>query len=96
MKIGYIAHKRLRRFIEDNDAAGLPPQNLAKLRVIVSFLAALRDEAELKKVPLWRIHQLKGDEKGKWSLSITRNWRLTFRIDAERGEIFDLDYEDYH
>jgi proteic killer suppression protein len=37
-----------------------------------------------------------GDRKGTWSLSVTKNWRLTFRIDQIEIEIIDLDYEDYH
>ena len=40
--------------------------------------------------------RMKGDRKGIWSLHVTRNWRLTFRIDTEENEICDLDYEDYH
>jgi proteic killer suppression protein len=39
---------------------------------------------------------LKGGRKGVWSLHVTRNWRLTFRIDAAEGEVFDVDLEDYH
>jgi toxin HigB-1 len=46
--------------------------------------------------PSWKAHQLSGDRKGVWSLSVTRNWRLTFRIDGQAIEIIDLDYEDYH
>ncbi len=38
--------------------------------------------------------RLTGDRKGTWSLFVTKNWRMTFRID--RDEIVDLDYEDYH
>jgi proteic killer suppression protein len=41
-----------------------------------------------------KAHHLTGDRKGVWSLNVTRNWRLTFRI--EDGEILDVDYEDYH
>jgi RelE-like toxin of type II toxin-antitoxin system HigB len=40
--------------------------------------------------------QLTGDRQGTWSLTVTRNWRLTCRIDRTEGEILDLDYEDYH
>jgi len=40
--------------------------------------------------------QLSGDRKGTWSLFVTRNWRITFRIDKEAIEIINLDYEDYH
>ena len=35
-----------------------------------------------------------GDRKGTWSLSVTRNWRMTFRIEDE--EIIDINLEDYH
>ncbi len=39
---------------------------------------------------------MKGDRKGTWSPSITRNWRLTFRYDPKENEIYDLNFEDYH
>ncbi len=47
------------------------------------------------RLPSWKAHQLTGDRKGTWSLQVTRNWRITFRIDQAEGEILDLDYEDY-
>jgi proteic killer suppression protein len=56
----------------------------------------MEDVGELRDVPGWKVHQLSGDRKGTWSLIVTRNWRITFRIDRIEGEIFDLDYEDYH
>jgi toxin HigB-1 len=62
----------------------------------VTFLQEMEDARELRDVPSWRVHQLTGDRKGTWSLTITRSWRLTFRIDRTEGEILDLDYEDYH
>jgi proteic killer suppression protein len=39
---------------------------------------------------------LTDDRKGEWSLSVTKNWRLTFSIDQTEIEIINLDYEDYH
>ena len=54
------------------------------------------DIEQLKAMPLWRIHPLTGSEKGKWSLTVTRNWRLTFRLGKTTREIFDLNFEDYH
>jgi proteic killer suppression protein len=51
---------------------------------------------ELRTVPSWKAHQLTGDRKGAWSLFVTKNWRITFRIDQTEIEIIDLDYEDYH
>jgi len=50
----------------------------------------------LRSIPSWKAHQLTGDRKGEWSLSVTKNWRLTFRIDQSEIEIINLDYEDYH
>ena len=47
-------------------------------------------------VPSWKAHPLTGDRKGAWSLFVTKNWRITFRIDQAELEIIDLDYEDYH
>lgn len=96
MKIRNVVHKGLRRLIEHDDASGVQPAVVDKLRRIVSFLQDMEREEELKSVPSWKAHQLTGDRKGVWSLFVTRNWRLTFRIDKEEVEIIDLDYEDYH
>ena len=67
-----------------------------KVRDIVTFLQEIEDIQELRDVPSWKAHQLTGDRKGVWSLFVTKNWRLTFRIDQAEIEIVDLDYEDYH
>lgn len=79
--------------MEDN-AKGLPPDAAAKLRAMLSFLQDMRDPEHLRAFPLWKAHTLTGDRKGVWSLQVTRNWRLTFRI--EDGQNWDVDYEDYH
>ena len=50
--------------------------------------------SDIDLVPGWRLHQLKGDLAGCWSLTVTRNWRLTFRF--EDGDAHDLDLLDYH
>ena len=96
MKIRNVIHRGLKRFIERDDASGLAPAAVEKVRNIVSFLQEMQDVQELRDVPSWKAHQLTGDRKGTWSLNVTRNWRLTFRIDRPEGEIVDLDYEDYH
>jgi proteic killer suppression protein len=96
MKIRNVIHRGLRRFIERDDASGLSAAVVEKVRNIVTFLQEMEDARELRDVPSWRVHQLTGDRKGIWSLTVTRNWRLTFRIDRTEGEILDLDYEDYH
>ena len=96
MKIRNVAHRGLRRFIESNDASGLAPQVVEKVRNILTFLQEMEDTRELRDVPSWNAHHLTGDRKGSWSLTVTRNWRITFRIDQTEGEILELDYEDYH
>ena len=96
MKIRNVVHKGLRRFIEDDNPAGLQPAVVPKLRRIVSFLQDMEREEELRTVPSWKAHQLAGDRKGVWSLSVTKNWRVTFRLDTAEAQILDLNYEDYH
>ena len=82
--------------MEDDDASGIPPAVAPKLRRILSFLQDMDREEELRTVPSWNAHRLAGDRRGVWNLSVTRNWRLTFQVDPIEGEIFDLDYQDYH
>lgn len=96
MRIRNVVHKGLRRFIEEDDASGIQPAVVQKIQRIVSFLQDMEREEELRSVPSWRAHQLTGDRKGTWSLFVTKNWRITFRIDQAEIEIIDLDYEDYH
>ncbi len=96
MRIRNVIHRGLKRFIERNDASGLAPAVVEKVRNIVTFLQEMQDVQELRDVPSWKAHQLTGDRKGTWSLNVTRNWRMTFGVDQAKGEIIDLDYEDYH
>lgn len=96
MRIRNVVHKGLRRFIVDDDATGLQVAVVPKVRRIVTFLQDMEREDELRTVPSWKAHQLTGDRKGTWSLFVTKNWRITFRIDQTEIEIIDLDYEDYH
>ena len=94
MKIGSFVHKGLKKLYLEDSAKGLPFDAVDKLRAMLTFLQDMQDPEKLRAFPLWKAHQLTGDRKGVWSLNVTRNWRLTFRI--EDGEILDVDYEDYH
>lgn len=96
MKIRNVLHKGLRRLIVDDDERGVDRAAVQKLRRMIAFLQDMEREAELRTVPSWKAHLLTGDRKGTWSLFVTKNWRLTFRIDRQEIEIVDLDYEDYH
>ena len=95
MEIKSIAHKGLRRLIEDGVASGVPAAPLAKIEAIIAFLEAAPNVEAVTKLQTWKAHQLTGDRKGTWSLTVTRNWRMTFDV-TERNEIENLDFEDYH
>lgn len=94
MRILTVRHKGLRRLIERGEAAGLPPTSADKLTRMIGFLQDVGSADELATVQLWKAHQLRGSGRGTWSLFVTRNWRLTFRIEA--NAIVDLDLEDDH
>ncbi len=94
MEIKSFVHKGLKRLYVDDNPKGVPPDSVDKLRAMLSFLQDMQDSERLRSFPLWKAHQLTGQRKGVWSLHVTRNWRLTFRI--QNNEILDIDYEDYH
>ena len=95
MEINSISHKGLRRLIEEGVASGVPAAARAKIETIVAFLDAAPGIEAVKKLQTWKAHQLTGDRKGTWSLTVTRNWRITFEVNA-LNEIENLDFEDYH
>ena len=82
------------RFVEDDDPRELRPDLVKRARNILAVLISASGMDQVNGPPGWRIHQLKGDREGTWSISVSGNWRLTF--DLEKGEICNLDLEDYH
>lgn len=67
-----------------------------KLRKMLAFLDNMEHPEELRTLSAWKAHTLSGDRKGIWSLTLTRNRRLTFSIDTTEWELCDLNLEDYH
>lgn len=94
MRFGSFRHRGLERFWRDDDARGLPPKHVDKLRAMLTALGEAESLAEIERFPGWRLHPLKGDRRGTWSMTVTRNSRLTFRL-AGRIAV-DVDLEDYH
>lgn len=74
----------------------MPPDTADKLRKMLAFLDDMQEPEELRAFPSRKLYTLTGDRKGTWSPSVTRNRRLTFRIEAAEREICDLTLEDYH
>lgn len=96
MKIRDFVHKGLKSLYAEDVAKGVPPDTVDKLRKMLAFLDDMQDPEELRALPTWKVHTLTGDRKGTWSLRVSGNRRLTFRIDATEREIYDVDLEDYH
>ena len=96
MKTRSFIHKGLRKLYTEDNAKGVPPDSVDKVRKMLAFLDEMENVEELHSLPTWRAHTLTGDRKGVWSLSVTRNRRLTFRVDSAEREIFDVNLEDYH
>ena len=96
MKVSSFAHKGLKRLYSEDSAKGVPAETGDKLRKMFAFLDAMQEADELQTLTNWKAHVLAGDRKGTWSLSVTRNRRLTFHIDSDQREICDLNLEDYH
>ena len=96
VRIRNFVHKGLKKLYADDVTKSLPPDAVDKLRKMLAFLDDMADPQELRALPSWKVHILTGDHKGTWSLSVTANRRLTFRIDTGEREIYDVNLEDYH
>ena len=95
MEIESVRHKALRRFIESGKPKGLNANVAGRLTNMIAYLAAIDSVDELRIPPNWGARETTGDRAGTWSLTVTKNWRMTFRLTAT-GAIADLDLEDYH
>ncbi|MGL5857345.1 MAG: type II toxin-antitoxin system RelE/ParE family toxin [Angustibacter sp.] len=86
-------HKGLRDLFTKGKAAGVQPTHARRLRM---QLAALHTASSINDmdVPGYRLHSLKGQGKGRWSITVNGNWRVTFEF--RDGDAYVLDYEDYH
>jgi proteic killer suppression protein len=92
MIISFI-HKGLERFYRSGKTSGIQAKHAKCLRLILTNLdkAESPDDMDL---PGLRSHELKGNRKGIWSVSVSGNWRVTFRFTGKDAEI--VNYEDYH
>ncbi|OCH05846.1 type II toxin-antitoxin system RelE/ParE family toxin [Aliivibrio fischeri] len=86
-------HKGLKKFFETGSKAGIQAKHDRKLRMQLAAIdtATIIDDVDL---PGFKLHPLKGDRDGIWSITVNGNWRITFEfID---GNAYILNYEDYH
>jgi proteic killer suppression protein len=88
-----IRHKGLCALHERDDAARLPAHLVPRLRRILFRLQEATDPASAD-APGFRLHRLKGNQAGVWSVRVSGNWRVVFRFD--RHEVVNVDLVDYH
>jgi proteic killer suppression protein len=86
-------HAGLEKFFMTGSKAGIQPAHAVKLSIQLYALDAAKSPSDLN-APGWRLHPLKGDLKGHWSIRVNGNWRLTFRFQGEDAIL--VDYQDYH
>lgn len=96
MQIVRFRHKGLKQLHDDGNAKGVPPAMADKLRKLLLALETAETIDELGWFPGWKLHPLKGDLKGFWSLTVTGNWRLIFTYDQGANTAADIDLLDYH
>jgi addiction module HigA family antidote len=88
-----IRHKGLKRLYDDDDPRGVMIEHTQKLRDIIARLDAAGTVADMN-LPGFRLHALKGELKGFWSVTVRANWRVIFRFVDRDAQ--DVDYVDYH
>ena len=86
-------HRGLRRLYEQDDSSRIAPGQLERIKTAPADLdtAIMPGDMDL---PGYRLHLLRGDRRGSWAISISGNWRITFRF--EHGDVRDVDLVDYH
>ena len=86
-------HRGLKRFVEQDDSRRLPRDMVARIKYLLTQLNAAEQIGDLD-LHSFNLHELKGNRKGTWSITVRANWRITFRF--KEGDAFDVDFEDYH
>ena len=86
-------HRGLKRLYERGDAHQIRPDLLARVEDILARLDAAKTPQAMN-LPGYRLHPLRGDLQGFWSVTVRANWRIIFRF--EGTDAFDVDLIDYH
>lgn len=86
-------HKGLAALYHEDQTRGVQQQHVKRLRLILARLDSATLLEDLS-APGLRLHALRGDLAGFYAVNVAGNWRLVFRFEA--GDVFDVDYLDYH
>ena len=86
-------HKGLRRLFETGSTSGIQASHARRLQMQLAALDTAQSIDDMD-IPGFRLHPLKGNHEGRWSITVNGNWRMTFEF--VDGNAYVLDYEDYH
>ena len=86
-------HKGLERFFREGSNAGISAKHAERLRNQLFALDNAKSPQDMN-APGWRLHSLRGELEGHWSVDVSGNYRLTFAF--ESGDAVLVDYQDYH
>ncbi len=86
-------HRGLEKFFRTGSKAGIQPKHASKLCLQLFALDNARQPGDLN-APGWKLHPLAGELKDHWAVSVSGNWRLTFKFEGEEAIL--VDYRDYH
>ena len=86
-------HKGLRRLYETGITSGVQANHAKRLRLQLTALDTAQAIEDMD-IPGFRLHPLKGEMRGRWSITVNGNWRIPFEF--QDGNAYVLDYEDYH
>lgn len=86
-------HIGLKKYFETGSKAGIDPKQAKKISTRLSVLDLAKEINDVD-LPGFSLHPLTGDRKGQWSITVTGNWRITFELTD--GDVYIVNYEDYH
>jgi len=86
-------HRGLQKFFESGSKAGIQPKHAARLRLQLFALDNAKSPSDMS-APGWKLHPLASSLVGHWAVSVSGNWRLTFKFEGENAVL--VDYQDYH
>jgi len=86
-------HKGIERFYRDGNKSGIDSDHADRIARILDRLDASMSPQDMN-LPGFKLHELKGKEKGVWSVYVSGNWRVVFRF--EGNDAVQVDYLDYH
>jgi len=86
-------HKGLEIFFITGSKKGIIPEHAQKIERILDRLDASISPSDMN-LPGYRLHELKGQDSGTWSVTVNANWRITFEFEGQNAVL--VDYQDYH